>query len=633
MSASLRTILCSMSLLAILLTSGCSGNDPDQQPRPNILLILTDDLGNNDIASWGDGTAPTPTLDELSRQSVRFRRHFTDSTCSPSRAALLTGQHPVSVGFQADGLGLSQDLETLPKSLQALGYRTSHVGKWHVGEALEYPEIQPGYHGFDYWFGMLNHFVLRGPGANGEILQGRPTHTDPWLQENGLPPRQYRGSLDDLLTDKAIDLMAEGGEQPWFINLWLFSPHTPYEPSPSFAQQFPDTPQGRFNAVLKQLDHNVERLLQELDRRGEAENTIVVFASDNGGPNIARDNNFPLLGRKATYLEGGVRSPLWLRWPGHYEDAEITAATHITDIYPTLLALAGGESPGALMGRNLRPLMDGSTLEEPVAFHWMADGRARGMSYAAHLLDQSSLFYRDLFGDFQTGLITPAIGVPAENDARQQNAPEQEQASQLIKAIERDLRSPSFTWQPDMKNQPARLSGRNFQRAPVFGGFSLGLALSELPTTEIVQTLVDQPGVWRLDWLPDRRLRVSVGDIEQFSTPISAPSQRCNKLVLSAHVTPPSGFPFPGPASSRLLLYWNGEVLLDSDTVLRRPDTAEVLANPTIIGNSADGKHPFIGKVLVRPVIINKLLLAGQEGYDLADMATALCPENSLDEH
>lgn len=628
MSASQKTIWCGLVLLAILLTSGCSGNDSDQQARPNILLILTDDLGNNDIASWGDGTAPTPTLDKLSRQSVRFRRHFTDSTCSPSRAALLTGQHPVSIGFQADGLGLSQDLETLPKSLQTLGYRTSHVGKWHVGEALEYPEIQPGYHGFDYWFGMLNHFVLRGPSPDGGILRQQPTHIDPWLQDNGMPPRQYQGYLDDLLTDKAIELMVDS-EEPWFINLWLFSPHTPYQPSPRFADQFPDTAEGQFQSILKHIDFNIERLLASLERKGLAENTIVIFASDNGGPNIAQDNNFPLLGKKATYLEGGVRSPLLLRWPGQYENSEITAPTHITDLYPTLLALAGGESSVDLMGRNLRPLMDGESMAEPAAFHWMADGGALGMSYAAHLLDQSTLFYRDLFGGFQTGPITPAIGVASENNAAQGKMPEQ--ASRLIKVIERDLRSPPFTWQSDTVDQPASLSGRDYQRAPVFGGFSLGLALDELPTSEKLQTLVDQLGVWRLDLLPDRRLRVSVDDIEQFSAPITTISQRCNKLVLSSHVKPASTFPFPGPASSRLLLYWNGDVLLDSDTVLSRPDSAEVLANPTVIGASADGKQPFLGKLLRQPVIVNKLLLVGQEGYDLTDMAAELCPEGSLD--
>lgn len=615
-----------IGILGILLLGGCSGNDPAQPARPNILLILTDDLGNNDIASWGDGTAPTPSLDELSRQSVRFRRHYTDSTCSPSRAALLTGQHPVSVGFQADGLGLSSDLETLPEALQRLGYRTAHVGKWHVGEALEYPEIQPGHHGFDYWFGMLNHFVLRGPGVNGEIRQGRPTHSDPWLQENGMPARQHRGNLDDLLTDKAIELMAEGGEQPWFINLWLFSPHTPYEPSSVFAQQFPDTPEGRFKAVLKQLDHNVERLLQALEGQGGAENTIVVFASDNGGPNIARNNNFPLLGKKAAYLEGGVRSPLWLRWPGHYGDAEITATTHITDLYPTLLALAGGGPPGAMMGRNLRPLLDGKALPEPTAFHWMADGGGLGMSYAAHLFDRSRLFYRDTFGGFQTGYVTSAIGAPPVQGGGVGEAMERTDASDLIRAAERDLRRLPLDWQPATSDQPASLSGRDFQRAPAFGGFSLGLSLDVQVPQAVQQTLLEQQGVWRIDWLPDQRIRVLIGSEEQFSTPLSQANQVCNSLVVTTHIKPLSTFPFPGPAASILRVYWNDEVVLDSDRVLSRPATAEPLKNPTWIGNSADGKHPFLGTVRGKPVVINKLLLAKQPGYSLESLQQVLCP-------
>lgn len=280
-----------LGLLAILLCASCSGNDASQTARPNILLILTDDLGNNDVASWGDGIAPTPALDQLSRDSVRFRRHYTDSTCSPSRASLLTGQSATKLGFQPNGLGLSTDLPNLPRSLKQLGYRTIHLGKWHVGEALEYPQIQPGSLGFDYWLGFLNHFVLRGPGPDGQILQRKPSHIDPWLQENGQPPVQHKGYLDDLLTDKAIELIDANGEQPWFINLWLYSPHAPYQPSPEFQTQFPNTPEGRYLAVLKQLDHNVQRLLAELKARGLDDNTLVVFASDNGGTNQARDNN------------------------------------------------------------------------------------------------------------------------------------------------------------------------------------------------------------------------------------------------------------------------------------------------------------------------------------------------------
>ncbi|MDG9929175.1 MULTISPECIES: sulfatase-like hydrolase/transferase [unclassified Pseudomonas] len=618
----LRGFACT-ALLGVLLLAGCSNNNDAE--RPNILFILTDDLGNNDISSWGDDSAPTPSLDEFSRQSVRFRRHYTDSTCSPSRAALLTGRHPVSIGFQADGLGLSSDLETLPESLRTLGYRTAHVGKWHVGEALEYPEIQPGHHGFDYWFGMLNHFILRGPGENGEILQRQPTHVDPWLQENGAPPRQYQGYLDDLLIDKAIELMDAGEGQPWFINLWLYSPHTPYQPSPTFAQQFPDTPEGRFQAVLKQLDHNVQRLLKALEERGLAENTIVVFASDNGGPNIARDNNFPLLGKKATYTEGGVRSPLWLIWPHHYENADIVAPTHITDLYPTLLTLTGGAAPEGIMGRSLRPLLEGSSLPEPRGYYWMSDSGRLGMAYGGHLFDRASIFYRDVLGGFKDGRMTAAIGAPQPSG----NVPDsldQPQANALMKKEERKLREPSFNWQPAGNGQPAMLTGRDFQRAPVFGGFSMGFALGKPAKTPQVQTLLEQEGIWRLDLLADGRLLVAHGHVEQISEPLQAAHSACNSLVVSVHVKPASTFPFPGPASSRLALYWNGHVLLDSERVLQRPGSGQGLANPTYIGSGVDGARPYLGEVLGKPIVINKLLLPEQEGYGLPDLIAELCP-------
>ncbi len=630
MSASLRTILCSMSLLTILLTSGCSGNDPDQQPRPNILLILTDDLGNNDIASWGDGTAPTPTLDELSRQSVRFRRHFTDSTCSPSRAALLTGQHPVSVGFQTNGLGLSSDLETLPKSLQALGYRTAHIGKWHVGEALEYPEIHPGAQGFDYWLGMLNHFVLRGPGAEGQILRQAPTYLDPWLQENGSQPQQFKGYLDDILTEKAIDMMSEG-EQPWFINLWLFAPHTPYQPSPRFADQFPDTAEGQFQSILKHIDYNVERLLESLEQKGLTENTIVIFASDNGGPNIARDNNFPLQGKKTNYLDGGVRSPLLLHWPNNYEDREIAAPSHITDIFPTLIALAGGTPPTGIMGQDLRPLMSGQTQNAPSAFHWAADGGFGNMTYGSQLLDHSSFFYRDLFGAYSTGAAKGAIAMPSTETSTEHPLPNAADADALITAFERQVRTPPFAWQPGTVGHAGQLSGRDFQRAPVMGGYSLGLSLQPPTTHSVQQTLLEQQGVWRIDWLPDQRLRVLIGSEEQFSTPLNSLNRTCNKLVVSTQIEPARTHPFPGPASSRLLLYWNGQVVLDSPTVLTRPQSAAPLKNPTWIGNSADGQSPLLGQRLAKPVIINKFLLPQQEGYDLLDLQAELCVGGAVD--
>lgn len=606
-------------LLAILL--GAPAIAADKFARPNILLILTDDLGNNDLASWGDGIAPTPTLDALSRQSVRFRRHYTDSTCSPSRASLLTGREPVSIGFQANGLGLSADLDTLPKSLKTLGYHTVHLGKWHIGEALEYPNIQPSFHGFDYWFGMLNHFVLRGPGPDGGTLQRQPTHINPWLQDNGAAPKQYQGSLDDLLTNKAIEQIVKHDQQPWFINLWLFSPHTPYQPSAEFAARFPATPQGKFLAVLAQLDNNIARILQALDTSGQADNTIVVFASDNGGPSYARDNNWPLQGVKATYLEGGVRSPLLLRWPGHFVNSDISAATTIMDIYPTLLALAGSKGPETIDGQSLVPAMQRKAFKEHDYLFSAAENGKQDMVYGGRSLSENRLFYRDPYGAITSATLASAIPVAPVSSVV---VPfDKAQAQRLIKDWESRVRELPLTWQPAKSSQNGILTGRDFQRAPVFAGYTLGLSVHDIVLPAKDATLVEQEGVWRVELLADRRLRIVHGQVEQFSAPITEVNA-CNRLIVSFKVNPEYSFPFPAPASAKLAAYWNDQQILDSSTLLQRPKSAEVLANPTLIGLRADGSPTFSGAI-DRPIVINKYLYPSQDGYGLDDLRGKLC--------
>lgn len=613
--------------LQLLLLAFLLGGQTYAADKPNILLILTDDLGNNDIASWGDGSAPTPTLDKLSRESMRFRRHYTDSTCSPSRASLLTGQHPVSVGFQTNGLGLSNDLPTLPKSLKALGYRTAHVGKWHVGEALEYPEIAPGSQGFDYWLGFSNHFVLRGPGPDGQILQRQPTHIDPWLQEDGRPPVQHQGYLDDLLTDKAIELIKGSDGQPWFINLWLYSPHTPYQPSPIFKAQFPDTPEGHYLAVLRQLDHNVERLLATLQAREVADNTIVVFASDNGGVNQARDNNFPLIGKKATYLEGGVRSPMLIRWSGHYERADITNVTHIADLFPTLVTMAGGRPPAGLMGRDLGPLMRGKAQADPKAFFWASDAGILGMTYGAARFPERMSFYREPSGKVSSQAMTLAIGASGAAVSPPARATTTvHQASSEIVAWERRVRLLELDWHPAGTGTPAYLTGKDFQRAPVFGGYSLGMTLSAAAPTAISQTLLEQPDVWKVTLESDRRLKVRHGEVELYSPPVAL-SAACNALIASFDVQQAYTYPFASEAGSHFMLYLNGSVLIDSKRLLSRPAGARVLENPTFIGANPNGSHAYQGQV-GRPVVVNKMLLPRQEGYGLTDLQGRLCPKS-----
>lgn len=612
-----NTALCFI-LLGIVLCAGCSGNDSDQPRKPNILLILADDLGNNDIASWGDGTAPTPTLDKLSQQSIRFRHHYTDSTCSVSRAALLTGRAPVSIGFEPDGMGLSPDMETLPKSLKSLGYRTHHVGKWHVGEAIESRDIWPDRQGFDDWFGMLNHFVLQGPDASGKLISRPPTYYNPWLQENSSPPRQYNGHLDDLLTQRAVDLIKQADKsKPWFINLWLLAPHHPIEPADTFFRRFPDTPEGRYMALLSQLDHNVARVLMALEASGQTGNTIVVFGSDNGSPNTSRNSNYPFKGVKATYLEGGVRAPLMIRWPGHRYNADIAAITQITDIYPTLIRMAEGTPPEGLHGTDLTRLMDNRDLLPDRSQYWAADVKYWGMTYAGHLPNKG-MFYRDHYND----LVSPAITSSLPNASQSVSAQysfTREEASLLIREWEISHRPIQLQWDP----KASRLTGRDYQRAPVFGSYSLGLELHPESDAEVRQTIVEQKGVWGIHVDADRHLRVTHGT-KQLHGPAVKWLPGCNRMVISFNIKPAYGFPFPSAPDSIFSLYLNGKKIMESEELMSRPESLSSLGQPTYIGKSADGSSPFMGQI-ARPILVGKFLLPVQDGYSLQDMQQNLC--------
>jgi arylsulfatase A-like enzyme len=613
-------------VLPILLS--CGGNDVHSESRsiskkPNILLIFVDDLGVNDIASWGDGLAPTPVLDRLSEQSVRFRRHYVDSTCSPSRASLMTGLHPVNVGFQPIGLGLSSDLVTLPESLKGLGYRTLHVGKWHLGEALEYPEIQPSFHGFDYWFGFLNHFILQGPASDGSIIQRQPTHVDPWLQENGEAPKQHKGYLDDLLVDKAVDLIERSDDQPWFLNLWLYSPHTPYQPSANFRKRFPDTPDGVYLAVLSQLDTNVGRLLAALDRRGISEDTIVVFASDNGGPNLARDNNAPLVGVKSTYTEGGVRTPLLMRWPNKLQSVDIKKQTRILDLYPTLVSLAGGVPPDGLGGRNLMPLLEGKNIPATNKLFWAADMKPGSITWAMADLEGNNFYQRSAAPNLAVNTLSPAI---ADSHALKNSAPlPDDQVIAMLEQWEARERRVQVQWHAETERLPSYLSGRDFQRAPAFAGYTIGFSLEKLSPRHIDQAILDQVGVWNVTLDGMNRLRVAFGTTEMVTEPVLL-NQECNSLVFSADIREKRTFPFAGEASARFIAYLNGVAILDSSALLSRAKTAAPYANPTYIGANADGSHPFMG-ALGKPVVFNRFLIPeNTEGFNLHSVMKELCP-------
>lgn len=346
----LRVITASVYLLLLLLPPSLqAASGAVEKRKPNILLLLADDLGYNDSGLYQDvyqqvPVASMPALQSLAEEGVRFSRFYTESTCSASRVALLTGQYPARQGFIPVGRGISADVVTLPEYLQSQGYSTHHVGKWHMGEINR--EAYPAAQGFNTSFGFLSQWMLRGPDEAGQPQLKSPTYMDPWLMDEREHSRQYKGHLEDILTDHTLQKIREAKQRPWFIYHAFLAPHAPWEPEANMAKKFPSTPEGKYLALLAQLDHNLAKIFSALKSSGQWDDTIIIFASDNGSQNNGSQNkhansNAPFSGGKANYDEGGIRAPLVIKWHAgfsgdkHLSDSPVS----IMDIYASLRSL------------------------------------------------------------------------------------------------------------------------------------------------------------------------------------------------------------------------------------------------------------------------------------------------------
>lgn len=350
--------------------------------RPNIVFILIDDLGWRDLSSYGSTFYETPHIDRLAAQGMSFTQGYAACpVCSPTRASLLTGKYPATLGLTdwIDwGFGihpargklvdapyvnhLSLHETSIASALRSAGYQTWHVGKWHLGGEAYYPEN----HGFEVNIGGCQW---------GSPHQG---YFSPWKIPN-LADEPAGKHLGDHLTDEAIRLIEERDERPFFLNLWYYEVHTPIQAKPekirkyeqkardlhldemqTFAEgdYFPVEHKRNqrilrrlvqsdpvYAGMIENLDENIGRVLNTLDQQGIAEDTMVIFTSDNGGLATAEGSptsNAPLSEGKGWMYEGGTREPWILRWPGQVTPGS-TCLSPITspDLYPTLLEAAG----------------------------------------------------------------------------------------------------------------------------------------------------------------------------------------------------------------------------------------------------------------------------------------------------
>jgi arylsulfatase A len=335
----------------------------DASPAPNIILIFVDDLGYGDLGCYGSSRNDTPHIDQLAAGGLRLTDFYSASpVCTPSRAALLTGCYPGRVGFDTFGKGGGQwvlfpgmaegihpDEILLPEFLKQMGYATSHVGKWHLGDQ---PPHLPTRHGFDSYFGI--------PYSNDMAIMPRRPNSPPMpllRDEQVIQQQPAQAPLIERYTEECISFIRKNKDQPFFLylaHLHVHLPHYTMEPFTSNSRN------GRYGAAVAAIDWSTGAIMAELSQLGIEENTIIVFTSDNGSrAGNEGGSNAPLRGTKGQTWEGGMRVPCIVRWPAKISPGTSSdAVTNTMDLYPTFAAVAGYEVPAnpPRDGKNILPI-------------------------------------------------------------------------------------------------------------------------------------------------------------------------------------------------------------------------------------------------------------------------------------
>lgn len=331
--------------------------------RPNIVLITADDLGYGDLSGYGRADYQTPVLDRLAAEGTRFTQAYSIApVCTPTRVGFMTGRYPARhpVGLLEPltplpahrELGLDAAHPTVPSLLKSAGYTNALFGKWHLGVKAEFG---PNRHGFDEFFGPLG-------GAVDYVAHTSPAG-EPDLYRNGFPVRA-NGYLTDLIADEAVRFIRQRRE-PFFLSHQGTAPHSPWQrrgdaPLGPATGPFDSGPGDRFPDMVRALDEAAGRILAALAEEGLAEHTLVIFASDNGG--VRYSSMGGLAGGKQQLWEGGIRVPMFLRWPGTIPAAVTTTQVATTlDLSATIIAAAGAEPSAAypLDGIDLLPILTG----------------------------------------------------------------------------------------------------------------------------------------------------------------------------------------------------------------------------------------------------------------------------------
>lgn len=367
---------------------GCDAptNSPEKENRPpNVILILTDDQGSLDMGAYGVKDLLTPNMDRLAAKGIRFTQFYAGApVCSPSRASLLTGKTPQAAGVPGnvgDSPSSKRGLQTqqvlIPEMLKPLGYKTAHIGKWHLGFT---PEMIPNGQGFDYSFGHMvgcidnysHFFYWHGPNRHDLYLNGKEIYRD----------GEY---FPDMMVDEAKRFISENQKDPFFIYFALNTPHYPYQGDEKwlthYNEQGVEYPRNLYNAFVSSTDDRIGQLMDHVEALGLTGETIIIFQSDHGHSTEERAHfggGFPgpYRGAKFSLFEGGIRVPAVISWPGHLAEGEVRDQLAVAaDWMPTLAELCGASVSEGIDGKSLVPILKSKdAADNHDVYHWESGG-------------------------------------------------------------------------------------------------------------------------------------------------------------------------------------------------------------------------------------------------------------------
>jgi len=389
-----------VSLLSLLSFIFYLGNHSFAKVQPNVVILLADDLGYQDVGCYG-GPVQTPAIDQLAKDGVRFTDFYSGcAVCSPSRATLLTGRHHIRTGVYSwiSDEGQNSHLllreRTIAEILKDRGYSTAHVGKWHLG--LPTKNRSPSHHGFDYWFTTWNN--------------ASPSHKNPNnFIRNGEAVGPLEGYSCQLVADEAIDWLDNHRhpKAPFFLNIWFHEPHAPIAAPDKIVSTYGELKDKTaiYSGTIDNTDRAISRVVEKLKTMGVRENTLIIYASDNGSYRDDRTGN--LRGRKGSNWDGGIRVPGIFSWPEVIrKNRAVKEPAGLVDVLPTLCGLLHLEVPQdrAIDGSDLSPLLKGEInrfqRHQPMFWHLqksrpmvaMRDGDFSLVANPDYEISQSNMF-------------------------------------------------------------------------------------------------------------------------------------------------------------------------------------------------------------------------------------------------